>query len=79
MEFVDDTERQWDLWADDGQVDLLLNGKLRELLNIIDFDRDIGAERGRPRVSRRDEQLLDARTLLEFPRQRVFASTIAND
>ena len=76
---VDQAGGQGRLGADDREVDLVLLGERDELRHVGGRDVDVLGVARRARVARRDEHALDARTLADLPRQRVFATAVANN
>ena len=40
-EGIDNAEDQWDLWSNDGQINVLVLGEVEKALNIIGGDRDV--------------------------------------
>ena len=64
---------------DDGQLHLVLLGKLHQPRNVGRGDVHVFGIGGRAGVSRRDEDALDARALAQLPRQRMFPATFTNN
>ena len=67
--------------TDDGEINFVALCELQQTVHILGGNRDIlalGLARGAG-IAGRDEDLLHARRLRRFPRQRVFASAAADD
>src|SRR5690606_40824277 len=79
-EQVDDTGHQRRFRADDGQLHVLFR-EVRQLLDGQHVDGNVLALGfgGGARVAGRDEDLLDARILRDFPGQGVLATAAADD
>src|SRR5207237_7653321 len=76
---VDEPERQRQLRADDGEVDLLLRCEALETLQIVDPDRHALRLLGDPRVPGRAPERIDSGTLPQLPHEGVLAPAAADD
>ena len=79
LELVHEPERERQLGAHDGEVDLHRLGEVGQLDDVLDADRDAGRELRDARVARRAEDVRDARRLGELPDECVLAPARTDD
>jgi hypothetical protein len=79
LEQVGNAERERQLRADDGEIDIFFDRERGELLDLLNADGDKLGEFANAGAARRAVNFRYARALANFPNQGVLASAAAND
>src|SRR3989338_4573165 len=79
LEYIDYPADQRVVGTDDGETDIFFFREFRQTIEIHSFYLHALSVRERPAVPRRNIELPDTRRLLQFPRERVFAPSPADD
>ena len=78
-EVVVDALDQRILRPDNDHVDLVVDDELGDAVEVVGLDVEVGAHLRRTGIAGGDEELVDARTLCDFPGQSVLAAAAAQE